>query len=49
MIKYILTVCVADPGCLSWIPDPDFYPSLIPEPTKATTEDGDKLVVLPFL
>jgi len=23
---------VADPGCLSRIPDPDFYPSRIPDP-----------------
>jgi len=23
---------VADPGCLSWIPDPDFYLSQIPDP-----------------
>jgi hypothetical protein len=22
---------VADPGCLSWIPDPDFYPFRIPD------------------
>ncbi len=23
---------VADPGCLSWIPDPEFYPSRFPGP-----------------
>jgi hypothetical protein len=26
------TASVADPGCLSRIPDPDFYPSRIPDP-----------------
>jgi hypothetical protein len=26
-----LNISVADPGCLSWIPDPDFYPSRIPD------------------
>jgi hypothetical protein len=25
------TISVADPGCLSRIPDPDFYPSRIPD------------------
>jgi hypothetical protein len=47
---------VADPGCLSRIPDPDFYPSLIPDPGSripdpktATKEGGEKkLVVIPF-
>ncbi len=34
----------ADPGCLSRIPDPDFYPSRIPDPKIATK----KLVVIPF-
>jgi hypothetical protein len=28
----ILFTSVADPGCLSRIPDPDFYPSRIPDP-----------------
>jgi hypothetical protein len=27
---------VADPGCLYRIPDPDFYPSRIPDPKAAT-------------
>jgi hypothetical protein len=28
--NYILfTLSIADPGCLSWFPDPDFYPSRI--------------------
>jgi hypothetical protein len=40
---------VADPGCLSRIPDPDFYPSRIPDPKTATEERGEKkLVVIPF-
>jgi hypothetical protein len=39
---------VADPGCLSWIPDPDFYPSRIPDlgfldPKKGTKERGEKI------
>ncbi len=48
---------VADPGCLSRIPDPDFYPSRIripdpgsriPDPKTATKERGEKkLVVIP--
>jgi hypothetical protein len=33
---------VADPGCLSRIPDPDFYPSRIPDPKTATKERGEK-------
>jgi hypothetical protein len=39
----------ADPGCLSRILDPDFYPSRIsiPDPT-TTKEEGKKLDVLPF-
>ena len=47
---------VADPGCLSRIPDPDFYPSRIPDPGSripdpktATKERGEKkIVVIPF-
>jgi hypothetical protein len=31
-----------------FIPDPDFYPSRIPDPTTAAKEEGEKLVVLPF-
>jgi hypothetical protein len=46
----VLLVSVADPGCLSWIPDPDFYPSRIPDPKTATKERGEKkFVVIPFL
>jgi hypothetical protein len=46
-----LICSVADPGCLSRIPDPDFYPSWIrisdpgsqiPDPKTATKERGDK-------
>jgi hypothetical protein len=33
---------VADPGCLSRIPDPDFYPSRIPDPKTATKDKGEK-------
>jgi hypothetical protein len=37
---------VADPGCLSRIPDPDFYPSRIPNPKTATEERGEKKIVV---
>jgi hypothetical protein len=33
---------VADPECLSRIPDTDFYPSRIPDPKTATKERGEK-------
>jgi hypothetical protein len=33
---------VADTGCLSWIPDPDFYPSRIRDPRAAPKEEGKK-------
>jgi hypothetical protein len=40
---------VADPGRLSRIPDPDFYPSRIPDPKTATNERGEKnFVVITF-
>jgi hypothetical protein len=40
---------VADPGCLSLIPDPDFYPSRIPDPKTATKDRcGKNLFVKPF-
>jgi hypothetical protein len=33
-----------------FIPDPDFYPSRIPDPKAAIKERGEKkLVVIPFL
>jgi hypothetical protein len=45
----IAEISVADPGCLSRIPDPDFYPpripdlgSWIPDPKTATKEWGEK-------
>jgi hypothetical protein len=38
---------VADPGCLSRIPDPDFFPSRIPDPKTATKERVEKKF-LPF-
>jgi hypothetical protein len=52
----ILYTSVADPGCLSRIPDPDFYPSRIPDPGSripdpktATKERGEKKFdVIPF-
>jgi hypothetical protein len=45
----LLKISVADPGCLSRIPDPDFYPFRIPDPKTATKERGEKkLVVKPF-
>ncbi len=34
---------VADPGCLSRIPDSDFYPSWIPDPKTATKESSEKI------
>jgi hypothetical protein len=43
------SISVADPGCLSLIPDPDFYPSQIPDPKTATKErDEKKFVVITF-
>jgi hypothetical protein len=46
-------ISVADPGYLSRIPDPDFYPSWIPDPKSsktATKERGEtKFVVIRFL
>jgi hypothetical protein len=52
----MMVISVADPGCLSRIPDPDFYPSRIPDPGSripdpktATKERGEKkLDVKPF-
>jgi hypothetical protein len=49
LFLWIIFSSVADPGCLSRIPDPDFYPSRIPDPKTATKERGEKkLVVIPF-
>jgi hypothetical protein len=35
---------VADPGCLSRIPDTDFYPSRIPDPKTGRKERGEKKI-----
>jgi hypothetical protein len=50
-VQSIAGSSVADPGCLSRIPDPDFYPSRIPghgsripDPKTATKERGKKKV-----
>jgi hypothetical protein len=46
---------VADPGCLSQIPDPDFYPSLILDPgprisdPKIATKERDEKFFLTYL
>jgi hypothetical protein len=40
---------VADPGCLYRIPDPDFYPSQIPDPKTVTKEKGEKKIVIILL
>jgi hypothetical protein len=32
-----------------FFPDPDFYPSRIPYPTRAPKEEGENFFVLPFL
>ncbi len=34
---------VADPGCLSRIPDPDFYPSRIPDPGSRIPDLGSRI------
>jgi hypothetical protein len=39
---------VADPRFLSRIPDPDFYPSRIPDPKTAAKKRGKKIYVIPF-
>ncbi len=58
-VNYILSVgkclfrlfgSVADPGCISRIPDPDFYPSRIPDLKTATKERSEKkFVVITFM
>jgi hypothetical protein len=56
LVQLLLYFSVADPECLSRIPDPDFYPSRIPDPGSripdpktATKERGKKkIVVIPF-
>ncbi len=39
----LVTHSVADPGCLFRIPDPDFYPFLIPDPTKPKKGEEEKI------
>jgi hypothetical protein len=39
---------VADPGCLSRIPDPDFYPSRIPDQKTVTKERGENIFCQTF-
>jgi hypothetical protein len=34
---------VADPGCLSRIPDPDFYPSRFPDPRSRIPDLGSRI------
>jgi hypothetical protein len=41
----MVAASVSDPGCLSRIPDPDFYPSRISDPKTATKERGEKKYV----
>jgi hypothetical protein len=46
----MLKSSVADPGCLSRIPDPEFYPSRIPDPKTVAKKRGEKkFVVILFL
>ncbi len=42
MLKYLNYSSVADPGCLSQIPVPDFYPSRIPDPGSRIPDPGSK-------
>jgi len=44
-----LKISVADLGCLSRIPDADFYPSRISDPKTATKERGEKFFVIQYL
>jgi hypothetical protein len=40
---------VANLGCLSRIPDPDFYPSRIPDSKTGTKERGEKNIIFETL
>ncbi len=42
LLKTYMQISVADPGCLSRIPDPDFYPSRIPDPKTVPKERDEK-------
>jgi hypothetical protein len=45
----VLKCCVANPVCLSRIPDPDFYPSRIPDPKTGKEERSEKIFfAIPF-
>jgi hypothetical protein len=44
-LKPTVTTSVADPGCLSRIPDPDFYPSRIPDLGSPIPKQQQKRVV----
>ncbi len=46
--NHVSSSSVADPGCLSRIPDPDFYPSRIPDPKTVTKEKGEEKNLLYF-
>jgi hypothetical protein len=53
MLKKItyVPISVADPGCLPQIPDPDFYPSRIPDLGSKNSNKKrveKKFVVIPF-
>jgi hypothetical protein len=48
-MQYNLNTSVADPGCLSQIPDPDFSPSRIPDSKTATKVVGEKNLLLYLL
>ncbi len=49
--KHMYPTSVADPGCLSRIPDPDFYPSRIPDPgsKNSNKREGWKKICYIFL
>ncbi len=51
-VRYLsILFSAAEPGCLSQIPDPDFYPSRIPDPKTLNSnkkEGAKKFVVLRF-
>jgi hypothetical protein len=44
LFKMLTVGSVADPGCLSRIPDPETYPSRIQDPKTATKEKGGKFL-----
>jgi hypothetical protein len=43
LLKSFIFSSVADPGCLSRIPDPDFYPSRIPDPGSRIPDPGSRI------